>query len=81
MNKIDLVDEEKLADLKARAQADGRRIFFISAREKLALEPLVAELWKLRDEIMRHEPLLRAAQTEEEAVEEFPEIEVIYTRE
>lgn len=41
----------------------------------------MAELWKLRDEIMRHEPLLRAAQTEEEAVEEFPEIEVIYTRE
>lgn len=81
INKIDLVDEERLAALKARAQADGRRVYFISARERQALEPLVAELWKLRDEIMRHEPLLKTAQEEEEAVEEFPEIEVIYTRE
>lgn len=81
VNKIDLVDEERLETLKARAEADGRKIFFISAREEQALEPLVAELWWLRDELARHEPLLRYEQEEAEAGEEFPDIEVIYTRE
>lgn len=81
VNKIDLVDEERLETLKARAEADGRKIFFISAREEQALEPLVAELWRLRDELARHEPLLRYEQEEAEAGEEFPDIEVIYTRE
>ena len=78
VNKIDLVDEERLETLKARAEADGRKI---SAREEQALEPLVAELWRLRDELARHEPLLRYEQEEAEAGEEFPDIEVIYTRE
>ena len=81
VNKIDLVDEERLETLKARAEADGRKIFFISAREEQALEPLVAELWRLRDELARHEPLLRYEREEAEADEEFPDIEVIYTRE
>lgn len=36
VNKIDLVDEERLETLKARAEADGREIFFISAREEQA---------------------------------------------
>lgn len=75
------MDEERLETLKARAEADGRKIFFISAREEQALEPLVAELWRLRDELARHEPLLRYEREEAEADEEFPDIEVIYTRE
>ena len=81
INKVDLADAERLEALKARAEADERGIFFISAREEHALEPLVAELWRLRDELARHEPLLRHQMEETEDAEEFPNIEVIYTRE
>ena len=49
VNKIDLVSPEKLEELRARALEDGRNIFFISALEGLGLEPLVEELWKMRD--------------------------------
>lgn len=81
VNKIDLADQERLEALQARAQADGRRIFFISARDDLGLEPLVEELWTVRDESALHEPLLHFQVDDEAEDEEFPEIEVIYTRE
>lgn len=81
VNKIDLVDAERLEALQARARADGRRIFFISARDDLGLEPLVEELWTVRDETALHEPLLHFPGDDETEDEEFPEIEVIYTRE
>lgn len=81
VNKIDLADQERLEALQARAQADGRRIFFISARDDLGLEPLVEELWTVRDESALHEPLLHFQADDEAEDEEFPEIEVIYTRE
>ena len=80
INKIDLRTLEEVDAVKERAAADGRRIFFISAREGEGLEALVAELWKLQDELERHEPLVRFADEEEE-VEEFPEIEVEWVRE
>ena len=80
INKIDLRTPEELDAVKARAAADGRRIFFISAREGEGLEALVAELWKLQDELERHDPLVRFADEEEET-EEFPEIEVEWVRE
>lgn len=54
VNKIDLLEPDALAALKARADAEGRRIFFISAREGEGLEALLAELWKLRDDLDRH---------------------------
>lgn len=81
VNKIDLADAERLDALQARAQADGRRIFFISARDDLGLEPLVEELWSVRDESALHEPLLHFQADDAAEDEEFPEIEVIYTRE
>ena len=80
VNKIDLLEPDALAALKARADADGRRIFFISAREGEGLEALLAELWKLRDDLDRHAPLVRFVEEEEES-EEFPEIEVEWVRE
>ena len=81
VNKIDLVAPERLEALQERARADGRNVFFISARENMGIEPLAAELWKLRDSMEIHEPLhrsLTAAPTEED---DFEDIEVIYTRE
>lgn len=81
VNKIDLVSPERLEELQARAKADGRAIFFISARDGIGLEPLVEELWRLRDATSRHEPLLHFEEIAEDESEEFPEIEVIYTHE
>lgn len=88
INKIDLVPEERLQALMARAARDDRHIFFISAREQTDLEPLVRELWRLRDLLGRHEPLVRT-QLAGEAVEELPAtasgdlpaVECVYTRE
>lgn len=80
INKIDLVTPERVDALRARAEADGREIFFISAMHGQGLEPLVERLWRMRDELAPHKPLvhLREVETEEE---EFPDIEVVYTRE
>ena len=81
VNKIDLVDEERLEELRARARADGREVFFISARDGIGIEDLVAALWKLRDEVQVHEPLHHFVEAENVDEEEFEDIEVIYTRE
>ncbi len=81
INKIDLISEERLQKLMARAARDNRRIYFISAKENIGLEPLVEELWHLRDDLGRHEPLVHFQTAEELAAEEFPEIEVEYTKE
>ena len=81
INKIDLVSEERLQALMARAAKDERRIFFISAKERIGLEPLVEELWRLKDELGRHEPLVHFHTEPPAEDEEFPEIEIEYTNE
>ena len=81
INKIDLVPEERLQALMARAAREERRIFFISAKERIGLEPLVEELWRLKDEPARHEPLVHFHTESPSEDEEFPEIEVVYTNE
>ena len=81
VNKIDLITPERLEELKARAKADGRNIFFISARDSIDIEPLVEELWRMRDVTSSHSPILHFAELDGDDNEEFPEIEVIYTRE
>ena len=59
VNKIDLVDEERLAELRARAKQDGLQVFFISALEKIGLEELLAELWRMQERMAVHAPLVR----------------------
>lgn len=81
INKIDLVSEERLHKLMARAEKDNRKIFFISAKDDIDLEPLVEELWHLKDELERHEPLIHFQDEIPEDAEEYPEIEVEYTQE
>ena len=81
INKIDLVSEERLQALMARAARDERRIYFISAKERIGLDPLVEELWRLKDELGRHEPLVHFHTEPPADDEDFPEIEVVYTNE
>lgn len=81
INKIDLVSGERLRALMARAAQEERRVYFISARERIGLEPLVEELWRLKDELARHEPLVHFHTEQPSEGEEFPEIEVVYTNE
>ena len=56
INKIDLVSEDMLAELRQRAEAEGRRMFFISALTGQGLEELVDTLWRMRDELQAHSP-------------------------
>lgn len=81
INKIDLADPEKVEKLKKRARENGREIFFISAKEGEGLEPLIAEMWKARQETEKHAPFIHFQAVEEALEEDFPEIEVEYTKE
>ncbi|WP_272699431.1 GTPase ObgE [Desulfovibrio sp. Fe33] len=46
INKIDTLSEEELADMKAKVEASGERIFFISALTGEGIDELVAEMWR-----------------------------------
>lgn len=82
INKIDLLSPERLDALKSMAAADGRRVYFISARDGAGLSELTREMWRLQSELSRHEPLVHFHKLEErEEDEDFPDIEVEYTRE
>ncbi|BBD09968.1 GTPase ObgE [Desulfovibrio ferrophilus] len=47
VNKIDVLTDEQLEALKARAKADGRRVYFISALRGDGVDRLVKLMWKL----------------------------------
>ena len=81
VNKIDLLSEEQLAALKAKATADGRRIFFVSARDGIGFEELTAELWRRLEDNMLHTPLVRPRSVEKTEKEDFSDIEVVWTHE
>ena len=80
INKIDLVPQERLQALMARAARDKRQIYFISAKDKTGLEPLVDDLWRLKDDLARHDPLIHFNMEDPKNTEEFPDIEVEYAR-
>jgi GTP-binding protein len=46
INKIDTLSEEELADMKAKVEASGERVFFISALTGEGVDELVAEMWR-----------------------------------
>lgn len=82
INKIDLVSQQKLDALMAAAAKDQRRVYFISAKDNIALEPLVEEMWRLQAQLSRNEPLVHfQAEEETRPDEDFSEIEVVYSRE
>lgn len=81
VNKIDLLPPERLETLRGRALAEGRSVFFISAREGQGLDALVAALWRERETQAVHAPLARPAAPDAVEDGEFSDIEVIYTHE
>ncbi len=80
VNKIDTVDAETLEKLMHCAKAHNREIFFISAKDNIGIEPLVAHIWHMRNNMDMSDPLLHFRDTAPDT-EEFPEIEVVYVRE
>jgi GTP-binding protein len=78
VNKCDLKNEEELAELKNLAA--GRDIYFISAKQGTDVELVTGAMWNMQGKLDAGTPFLRLKDitTHEE---EFPEIEVVYTRE
>jgi len=85
VNKCDLRSPEEVESLRKRAKSDGRDIHFITAKgngDPDALDALVKAIWEAYGSEDVHAPLIDLQSTEETVVdEEFPEIEVVYTRE
>ena len=83
INKIDLLSDEALQALQAKARQNGQKIFFISAQEKTGLAELMREVWQAFDSLPPSAALLspQSQQKTEPGREEFPEIEVNYCRE
>ena len=47
INKIDTLTPEELADLRAKVDESGEKVFFISALTGEGVDELLAEMWKL----------------------------------
>lgn len=59
INKIDLLSPERLEELKEKAAAAGKKIYFISALTGEGLPELVEELWRMLRNVELHAPLIR----------------------
>ena len=80
INKVDLLMDEEIAEIDELAKAEGREVFFISAKEGIGIEHLVRRMWELRNELDMNEALIRYQEEEVTEEDEFPEIEVEYVR-
>ncbi|MDR1856751.1 MAG: GTPase ObgE [Desulfovibrio sp.] len=60
VNKIDLLDGDRLDRLKDLADAEGRDVLFVSAKEGAGLAELRERMWKLHVEVDFHAPLLHS---------------------
>jgi GTP-binding protein len=66
VNKVDLLDGDRLASLRERAAADGRDVLFVSAASGEGLEALCRRMWTLHGEVSFHAPLLDRLPLDEE---------------
>lgn len=57
VNKIDLLAPEELQELKEKAKAAGREIFFVSAREGTGLDALTDRMWKMQQALELNAPV------------------------
>lgn len=78
VNKCDLKSPEELEAMQKAAE--GKPIHFISAQKETGLEDVVSAMWELYDTLEQSQALIHYKELVLEE-EEFPEIEVIYTRE
>lgn len=80
INKIDLATPEDLLLVKNLAKESGETILFMSAKEGIHIEELLTAMWDMYTQLVPHAPLIHYKEIVRKE-EEFPEIEVIYTRE
>lgn len=82
INKIDIKSpEEAQAIRELAASRDEGKIHVISAQTGEGVDELLAAMWAMRADVELHAPLLHYHEPEPFTDDEFPEIEVIYTRE
>lgn len=79
VNKIDLVSPEVLEEMCARSKADGRDIYFVSAKEKTGLEELVERMWEMQENLALNEPLQHLREIEKDDDDSDDDIEVIWS--
>ncbi len=80
INKIDAASPELVQSIKARAEAEQRELFFISALTGEGVPELLARMWQLCAELSLHAPMATSPTPEAVEDEEFPEIEVFYVK-
>ena len=80
INKCDLRRPDEVRNLRERAEQDGRAVHCISAKQGEGVAEVAELMWRLRDELESNAPLTRYQDVETKD-EEFPDIEVMYTRE
>lgn len=81
VNKIDLVEPEKIVRLREMAHDQGRTVFFMSALTGEGVESVVEAMWELYDSLGQNAPLIMFRPVEKEEVDSDDEPEVIWTRE
>lgn len=79
VNKIDVLQPEKLSHIKQVAESSGKIIYFISAETGEGIELLVDAIWKLQSYRL-NAPFIHLKPIEYKGDEEF-DIEVTYTKE
>ena len=83
LNKIDLLSEEALNDLKENAASQNRQIFFISAKEGLGIDDLMTHVWQKFANLPLNQPTQLLADNGNSNAnhdDEFPEMEFEYVR-
>ena len=80
VNKIDAADQEKIEHLRARAAADNRDVFFMSALTGDGVEEIVEAMWELFDSLSQNSPLIMFKGEELGGDDDDEDIEVVWTR-
>jgi GTP-binding protein len=53
VNKIDLVDEERLAEVRAAFDRLGVRVYFMSALEEIGVAEVLEAMWELHRQAVK----------------------------
>ncbi|MBO4368777.1 MAG: GTPase ObgE [Desulfovibrio sp.] len=83
ISKIDLLSDDALSSLTNRAQEDGRKLFFISAKEHRGIEKLMEAIWEKYQSLDINTPLFskQTASFETVSEEENVAVDFEYTHE
>ncbi|MCC8195015.1 MAG: 50S ribosome-binding GTPase, partial [Deltaproteobacteria bacterium] len=81
VNKIDAADPEKVERLRAKAEQDGRDIFFMSALTGEGVEEVVSAMWTLYDSLSMNAPLVVFRDADDGGGDGDEDVEVVWTKE